>query len=112
GASRRYRFLAVGDSGTVVAWGHDLSRKLEPFVEVFEVGEADLHAVWVAGTQTDPTAWWVVGEGGTVAISDNHGRTWNQITLPGGSADLHGISEFEGRVVIVGDELVLARDFD
>jgi photosystem II stability/assembly factor-like uncharacterized protein len=110
---RSYHFLAVGDSGVVVAWGIDRSREsLETFVETFDLGDADLHGAWVASSGSDPTAWWVVGTAGTVATSDNLGRTWNQIVLPGGGADLFGITDFAGQIVIVGDELVLARNFD
>jgi photosystem II stability/assembly factor-like uncharacterized protein len=110
---RDYRLLAVGDSGTIVVVGTDWSganwsgRGTEVFVDSSDVGDADLHAAWSVGT-----GWWVVGDAGTVATSDNFGRTWNPVTLPGGSADLHGITEFSGHMVIVGDDLVLVRNFD
>jgi hypothetical protein len=105
---RGYSHLAAGAAGTVVWWGEVYDRKENrPFVDVTDLGDADLLGVWV-----DQNAWWVVGEAGTVAVSDNHGSTWNTITLPGGDADLHAISGFAGRPVIVGDEVVLVRVAD
>jgi hypothetical protein len=107
---RNYRLLAVGDSGTVVFVGTDSSgKRMEMFAESMAIGDADLHEIWIAESGS---GLWVVGDAGTVATSDNLGQTWNYVTLPGGNADLHGISEFNGRLVIVGDELVLARNID
>lgn len=99
-------YLAVGASGTVVSWGYEQVDDT-PFIEVTQLGDADLHAVWSSGD-----SWWVVGDAGTVAVSDNAGATWKLVTLPGGTANLHAITSFAGHLVIVGDELVLVRIAD
>jgi hypothetical protein len=111
-----YEYLAVGEAGTIVAWGETYSRnKTKQFVEVSQFGDEDLHAAWVDRPGDDydwynpSKSWWVVGDAGTIAISDNKGATWNAIVLPGVDADLYGIDGFDGRPVIVGDEIVLVR---
>jgi hypothetical protein len=110
--NREYSHLAAGADGAVLAWGFDYARDVTQFVETSDLGDADLRAVWIDGEEYASTSWWVVGDAGTVAVSDNRGATWNPITLPGGTADLHGISGFAGRPVIVGDEVVLVRVAD
>jgi hypothetical protein len=102
--NRDYRYLAVGDAGTVVAWGLEDSKSSWTFTEVFEIGDANLHAVLNHG------GWWVVGDGGSVAVSDNHGATWNTVVLADG--DLHAIGLFNERPIVVGDEVVLLRRAD
>jgi hypothetical protein len=97
-SNREYRYLAVGDAGTVVAWG-------QTFAEVFDVGDVNLRAAW-----NDGPSWWVVGDGGTVAVSDNLGATWNTIVLADG--DLHAIESFHRRPIIVGDDVVVLRNAD
>jgi hypothetical protein len=105
--SRHYEWLAVGASGTVVAWGYDSSGiGYEPVIDVFDLGDEDLRAAWVDG-QT----WWVVGDGGLVMASDNLGVSWEQVELQT-DADLYGIDGFAGRPIVVGDEVIAIRTLD
>lgn len=111
--SRDYFHMAVGSEGTVVVWG-----KSEPygdadwFVDITHLGDADLHGAWVLRSYEDfagwPT-WWVVGDAGTIARSDDHGTTWEAIELPDVDADLHAITGVEAQPLIVGDEIVLLQ---
>jgi hypothetical protein len=95
----------------VVVWGRDHSdERDELFVELADLGDADLRGAWVNELEEyDTASLWVVGDVGTVAVSDNLGITWDTLTLPGGAANLHAITGFSGRPVIVGDELVLVQ---
>jgi photosystem II stability/assembly factor-like uncharacterized protein len=97
--------LAVGSSGTVVAWGWDHDAEAR-FVERFTVGEADLRAAWAA-----PSAWWVVGDDGLVAVSGDLGQTWTTVVL-GTDADLRAITSVGSRMVVVGDDVVRTQSID
>jgi hypothetical protein len=105
--------LVAGAEGTIVT--QYLDDYGEPITRIAHLGEANLRAAWIVGTQYEyeelPTSFWVVGDGGTAAVSDNFGDTWNPIALPS-TANLYGITEFSGRIVIVGDDVVLVRIAD
>jgi hypothetical protein len=90
-------YLAVGDDGTVVTW---------PMVEVFDLGDADLHAVWIDGA-----SWWVVGDGAQLLASHDRGATWDDVDLQI-TANLHGIAGFAGRPIVVGDDTIALRTVD
>jgi photosystem II stability/assembly factor-like uncharacterized protein len=100
---RWYEGIAVGSEGTVVAWG---SSDAESFVEASSVGSANLRAVTAR-----PSNWWVVGDGGLAAASGDRGQTWTPVDL-GTDANLHAITEFETRLVAVGDEVVRVQVAD
>jgi photosystem II stability/assembly factor-like uncharacterized protein len=103
--AHRYSHIAVGSGGTVVAWGWDDE---ERFVERSSVGEADLRAVHVTWTGS----WWVVGDEGTVAVSDDNGLSWTTIDI-GTTADLYAITGYgEHGHVVVGDEVVFLQADD
>jgi hypothetical protein len=104
--TRSYSYLAVGAGGTVVGWGEHVDDSRDRFVESWVVGDADLRAAW-----SDDSDWWVVGDAGMVARSTDLGETWTTVDL-GTSSDLHAITSVEGRLVIVGDEVVRVRDVD
>jgi hypothetical protein len=104
-----YAGLAVGAGGSVIAWGHDYSPTTydsKLFVEASQIGDADLHAVWV-----DDSAWWVVGDAGMAAVSDDRGLTWTPVDL-GTTADLRGIAAVGSRLVVVGDGVVRLQGGD
>lgn len=104
---RNYNALAIGEAGTVVIWGHDYSGKGSvPIVDVFEVGDAALRGAWV-----DDGSWWVVGDGGTLMASHSRGASWDSVDLQT-SADIHAITGFAERPIVVGDELVALRTVD
>jgi hypothetical protein len=96
--------LAVGAGGTVVAWGETLVDTVEPFVERFVVGGSTLRGVAVDGV-----AWWVVGDGGMLAVTESRGQSWSTIDL-GLTANFHAIGSHGDKLVIVGDDVVVARD--
>ena len=99
--------LAVGAGGTVIAWGsRPGSPYVEDFVEPMQVGEHDLHAVWM-----DQSSWWVVGDAGTAAISVDHGMTWTMVDL-GTTANLRGIANVGSRLVVVGNGVMLLQGGD
>ena len=112
---REYQYLAVGEGGTIVVWGTVYERKTSAsFVEASQLGDEDLRGVWVDAPDSDyyygeSNAWWVVGDAGTIAVSDNLGASWNPVVLPDVGADLHAITGHAGRPVIVGDDIVLVR---
>jgi hypothetical protein len=109
--SRSHDYLAVGADGIVVVWGRDhADARDELFVEVSDLGDAELRDAWVNEMEEyGITSMWVVGDAGTIAISDDLGATWQTVELPLGGASLHAITGFSGRPVIVGDELVLVQ---
>jgi hypothetical protein len=100
-------YVAVGAGGTVVAWRPEYtSTGFETIAELSSVGEADLRAIWV-----DQSAWWVVGDGGIVAVSGDLGMTWTIVDL-GTTANLHGIIRVGSRLVVVGDDVVFVQGSD
>lgn len=101
---RHWSNLAVGTAGTVVAWGETLGDTVEPFVERFVVGGSVLRDVTVSGT-----SWWVVGDGGMLAVSETRGQTWSTIGL-GLTNHFHAIGSHLDKLVVVGDEVVVAQD--
>jgi hypothetical protein len=107
--TRSYSGLAVGANGTVVAWGIVSITALgyERFVETSFVGSANLRAIWVH----EGNSWWVVGDAGTAAFSEDHGETWTPVALPT-TADLHAIARVKSRYVVVGDDVVLDQAAD
>lgn len=112
---RYYSNVAVGAEGTIAVWGQLDSGDPEWFVEIAKHGDADLRAVWVVPYFQDDygsTTWWIVGDAGTVASSDDYGSTWEAIELPNVSADLHAITDFAARPLIVGDETVIFGQSD
>jgi hypothetical protein len=107
GGSFGGRYVAVGAGGTVVVWSHEYNNgNIEPVVELSSVGDADLRAIWV-----DESAWWVVGDGGMVAVSDDDGLTWTTVDL-GTTSNLHGIIRVGSRLVVVGDDVVFVQASD
>jgi hypothetical protein len=102
---RYWSNLAVGGGGTVVAWGETITETTnEPFVDSFVVGGSALRGVAVSDS-----GWWVVGDGGFVAVSQTRGQMWSTIAL-GTSANFHAIANHDGQLVAVGDEVVVAQD--
>ncbi len=101
---RYWTHLAVGAGGTVVAWGETIGETVEPFVDRFVVGGSVLRGVAV-----DETGWWVVGDGGTLAVSQNRGQSWSIIVL-GIDADFHAIASHADKLVVAGDNIVVAQD--
>jgi hypothetical protein len=101
--NRIHTGLAVGAGGSVIAWGddYDLTNYSHlPFVEHWQVGEADLHAAWA-----DESTWWVLGDAGTVAVSHDLGLTWTPVDI-GTTANLRGIAKVGSQLVVVGDGVV------
>lgn len=104
-----YTGLAVGAEGTIVIWGFDFAVDLvgsEPFVQVSSFGTADLRSILA-----EPGSWWIVGDAGTAAVSDDRGQTWNAVDLST-TADLRAIARVESQLVVAGDELVLVQNTD
>ncbi len=116
---RHVALLAVGADGTVVIWGMDYGgKKAEPIVEVFDLGDALLRAVWIdketgpySGSYAVPWNWWVAGDGGRIMVSTDAGQTWDSIELPS-NADLYGIAGIDHRPIVVGDDIIAMRSFD
>lgn len=108
---RSYEYLAAGTDGTIVVVGReDSGEAWETFVEVFEVGDVSLRAVFVGTSAQLTSNWWAIGDAGLLAISNDQGRSWITMTLA--AADLHAIAEVDQRPLIVGDEIVLVRQLD
>ncbi len=106
---RHYAFLAVGASGTVAVWGTDFSGEPdEPFVDVFDLGDLDLHAAWIDKSDASSEAWrwWVVGDGGLIMASNNLGESWNTVELAS-TANLHAIAGIAGFPIVVGDDIII-----
>lgn len=101
---RYWSNLAVGGGGTIVAWGETLGDTVEPFVERFVVGGSVWRGVAVSGV-----TWWVVGDAGMLAVSETRGQMWSTIDL-GLTANFHAIGSHLEKLVIVGDEVVVAQD--
>ena len=101
---RYWTNLAVGAGGTVVAWGETIGETIEPFVEQFLVGGSVLRGVAV-----DEMGWWVVGDGGVLAVSQTRGQMWSMIDL-GINSNFHAIASQAGKVVVVGDDIVVVRE--
>ncbi len=112
---RQYAFLAVGASGTVVAWGMSSGgAQEEPFVDVFDLGDLDLRAAWIDrwdGSDEVPWSWWVVGDGGLIMASIDRGMTWNTVELQT-AANLYGISGVAGHPIVVGDDIIAMRTLE
>lgn len=105
--NRQYENLAVGTNGTVVAWGSEFHYDVtELFVEVFEIGAADLHAVVVR-----EGSWWVVGDDGMMAVSADNGRKWAIVNL-GITADLRAIVDTGLGLVAVGEDVIVVQAAD
>jgi hypothetical protein len=102
---RYWTNLAVGGGGTVVVWGETITESTnEPFVDHFVVGGAALRGAAVSGT-----GWWVVGDGGMLAVTETRGTMWTTIDL-GINANFHAIASHMDMLVVVGDEVVIVRD--
>lgn len=106
-----YEHVAVGDAGTIVAWSPD--RSSSPVVDVFDIGDASLRAIWIDENARSIGEWWVAGDGGTVALSVDAGQSWTVESLGDGSASLHAITPWlPSRPIVVGDEAVFVRRAD
>lgn len=104
-----YENLAVGAGGIVVMWGSDFDSatiEFTTFVDSQQVGDQNLRAVWA-----DESAWWVVGDAGTVVVSVDRGLTWTAVDL-GTTANLRGITSVGSRLVVVGDGVVFLQGGD
>lgn len=97
-----YAGIAVGAEGTIVVWGYDEG----DFVEVSSIGTVDLRAISALHG-----SWWVVGDGGTAAVSGDAGQTWLPVDLPT-TANLRAITQIGSQLLIVGDEVVLIQNAD
>lgn len=104
---RSYTHAAAGAGGTVVAWGSDWNADGETFVDVFDVGDADLNAIAVV-----EDSWWVVGDGGAAAVSGDRGGSWSTVDLAGTTSDLYGITMAGALLVAVGEDVVVVRQPD
>jgi hypothetical protein len=98
-------YLAVGSGGTVVAWNAETTAKAQTVP-----GEVDLHGV-VSRLHSDSSEWWVIGDGGFAAVTNDQGGTWSTVDLAT-TADLHAIIEIGERVIVVGDDTVRVREPD
>jgi hypothetical protein len=102
---RYWTSLAVGAGGTVVAWGETITDDTnEPFVDSFVVGGSALRGAAVSGA-----GWWVVGDGGMLAVTETRGQMWSTIDL-GTTANFHAIANHVDKLVVVGDEVVFTQD--
>ncbi len=112
---KNYSFLAVGADGEIMVWGTDYTgNKTKAFVDVSDVANVDLHAVWVDESNWSPTAalaWWVGGDDGLILATSNRGSSWDRVDLQIG-ADLHGIAGVDGRPIVVGDDIIAMRNLD
>jgi hypothetical protein len=108
-SDRPYENLAVGAGGIVVMWGSDFdsaTNDFMTFVDSQQVGDQNLRAVWA-----DESAWWVVGDAGTVVVSVDRGLAWTTVDL-GTTANLRGITSVGSRLVVVGDGVVFLQGGD
>lgn len=104
---RTYTHLAVGADGTIVTWGYDDANFEDGiFVEISSVGTADLRAILA-----ESGSWWVVGDAGTVAVTDDRGQTWTTVALPT-TADLYAIARIGGELMLAGNEVLLVQHAD
>jgi hypothetical protein len=101
--------LAVGEAGTVVAWGFVIDSAEEPqlTVELSTLASADLNDV-----ATVNAGWWVVGNGGFAAVSGDRGLTWTPVELAGATADLHAIINLGSRLIVAGDGTLVVQSGD
>jgi hypothetical protein len=106
-ADPQFGYLAVGSGGTVVAW--DYADEVNAKVWTM-AGEVSLNGVVSLGHGED-SEWWVIGEGGFVAVTEDRGETWSTIDLLT-TADLHAIVAIDDRLVVVGDAVVRVREPD
>lgn len=96
-------YLAVGEAGTVVIWGHDPSSRRDRILsDTFTVGESDLNDV-----EAISEGWLVVGDDGFAALSADEGASWTTLDLGGVTSDLHAIVRHFAGTLIVGDGVVL-----
>lgn len=99
--------LAVGVEGTIVAWGDDWSgAENRRFAEVSKFGDATLR-----GAVAVDSGWWVVGDGGTMAVSQDRGASWTAIDS-GTTASLYAIAPHGAGLVAVGDGVVVVQGPD
>jgi hypothetical protein len=99
-------YVAVGSGGTVVVWESSYSGGLAGPAAVVTVGNTTLRSLWI-----DEFAWWLVGDGGTAAVSSDRGLTWTIVDV-GTNADLYEIIGIGSRLVVVGDNVVLVQAAD
>jgi hypothetical protein len=100
-------WLAVGSGGTIAwAYGHLPGEVIEYEAWSTEIGDVDLTGVFV-----NEEGWWVVGEAGTVAVSEDQGGAWESSDLET-TADLYGMTQHIEQLVVVGDEVVVVRQPD
>lgn len=96
-------YLAVGEAGTVVIWGHDASSRRDRILsDTFTVGESDLNDV-----EAISEGWLVIGDDGFAALSADEGASWTTLDLGGVTSDLHAIVRYFEGTLIVGDGVVL-----
>jgi hypothetical protein len=102
-----YGYLAVGAGGTVVAWTDDFTGEVT--AKAWTVpGDVDLRGA-ASLANGDRREWWVIGDGGFAAVSDDRGETWSNVDLAT-TANLHAIIEIDERLVVVGDNVVRMRE--
>jgi hypothetical protein len=106
--STDYTYLAVGSGGTVVAWNEFSTNEAQVWTLP---GNVDLHGAAVGRGDGNGSEWWVVGDGGFAAVTENRGQTWSTVDLAT-TANLHAIIEIEERLVVVGDAVVRVREPD
>jgi hypothetical protein len=104
-----FSYLAVGSGGTVVAWRDFISGEVN--AKAFTVpGDVDLRGT-ASRANGELLEWWVIGDGGFAAVSDDRGETWSTVDLAT-TADLHAIVEIDQRLVVVGDDVVRMSEPD
>lgn len=104
-----FSYLAVGSGGTVVAWIDFFTGEVN--AKAFTVpGDVDLRGA-ASRANGDRREWWVIGDGGFAAVSDDRGETWSNVDLAT-TANLHAIIEIDERLVVVGDAVVRMSEAD
>lgn len=104
---RAWSKLAVGVGGTIVAWGDDWSgTEAKRFAETSSFGNATLR-----GAVAVESGWWVVGDGGTMGVSQDRGASWTAIDS-GTAASLYAIALHGAGLVAVGDGVVVVEGPD
>jgi hypothetical protein len=100
--------IAVGDDGTIVRFSLGPPFALNPTTEVFSTFELPT-AGTLRGVVALDEAWWVVGDSGTVAVSNDHGDSWTRVDL-NVAGDFYAVRRIGGSLVAVGDDVLRVLD--
>jgi hypothetical protein len=104
-----FLYLAVGSGGTVVAWADDYIGHVTKKSWTIP-GDVELRGA-LSRPFGESHEWWVIGDGGFAAVTDDRGETWSTVDV-GTTADLHAILEVDERLVVVGDAGVRVLESD